>query len=147
MSRGRGVEENSRHKADFLAGEIRRGGPSFHRLSHYHRLKGNRIENRTDPCQLCKTLTGQILLLPCYVVFVWSGKGFANEFDHRGAINYHFGILRPFWHGVEPTNKRTLKQPGDPRASLLLTSEKAVFCNKLPDQQCDPIYQSTIYLR
>ena len=31
----------------------------------------------------------------------------------------------PFQHG----DKRPNKQPGDPSASLLLTSEKAVFCN------------------
>ena len=29
------------------------------------------------------------------------------------------------------TNKQTSKQPVDPSASLFLTSEKAVFCNKI----------------
>ena len=33
--------------------------------------------------------------------------------------------MRPFWHGDFDDS-----QPGDPRASLLLTIEKAVFCNK-----------------
>ena len=31
------------------------------------------------------------------------------------------------------TNNRRNEQPGDPSASLLLTSEKAVFCNFIND--------------
>ena len=36
-------------------------------------------------------------------------------------------------HKENQPNKRTTKQPGDPIASLLLTSEKAVFCRNTPD--------------
>ena len=39
-----------------------------------------------------------------------------------------FLCIRPFWAWWHPT-QRTTNQPGDPCASLLLTCDKAVFCN------------------
>ena len=49
-----------------------------------------------------------------------------------------WGIEQPFFcvfvyflHGDKQTNERTTNQQGDPRGSLLLTSEKAVFCKIL----------------
>ena len=38
-----------------------------------------------------------------------------------------FCVFSHFRHGEQPNDQMT-KQPDDPRASLLLTSEKAVFC-------------------
>ena len=52
-------------------------------------------------------------------VWVWSG------FDHWGAVNSYFSVYSAIFGMVTNNNN----QPGDPRASLLLTSEKAVFCN------------------
>ena len=39
-----------------------------------------------------------------------------------------FLSIHTFWHGDNRSNKETIEQPGEPRASLLLTSEKAVGC-------------------
>ena len=39
---------------------------------------------------------------------------------------------------VTNNNNQTTKQPGDPSASLLLTSEKAVFCKNTNLFQCFP---------
>ena len=50
------------------------------------------------------------------------GKGTTYSFDHHGAADYHC-VLGHFRHG----DKQPTEQPGDPRASLPLTSEKAVF--------------------
>ena len=44
-----------------------------------------------------------------------------------GLVTIMLLCMRPFWHGDD---KRPTHQPGDPRVSLLLTFEKAVFCNK-----------------
>ena len=43
------------------------------------------------------------------------------------AVNSYFSVYSAIFGMV--TNDRTNKQPGDPSASLLLTSKKAVFCN------------------
>ena len=43
-----------------------------------------------------------------------------------GHFNNDFPVNQAFFGML--TTKRTTKQPGDPSASLLLTSEKAVFC-------------------
>ena len=47
--------------------------------------------------------------------------------DHEGAVHSHFLCMRPF-SGWWQRNTWTPTQPGDPRASLLLTTEKAVYC-------------------
>ena len=74
--------------------------------------------DQQDPeCRLCKRLVGPIIFLS------WSGLVWKScityGFDQQDTVNNH-------WHG---DGDRTKKQPGNPRASLLLTSEKAVFCN------------------
>ena len=51
-------------------------------------------------------------------------KSFTLDVITRGQSITIFLCIGPFL----VTNERTNKQPGDPRASLLLTSEKAVFC-------------------
>ena len=55
---------------------------------------------------------------------VWCSleKGFTLDLTTRGQSTTVSYVLGHFWHG---------DQPGDPSASLLLTSEKAVFCNVL----------------
>ena len=74
--------------------------------------------------QLCKRLAGPFILFPG---LVWSEKEFHFGRDHEEAVNNHFPEYWAIFGMV--TNKQTNDQPGDPRASLLLTSEKAVFCN------------------
>ena len=66
---------------------------------------------------------------------VWSGKGFHFGFDHLWAVNNHFSV---YWaiFGMVTSNKRLNNQPGDLCANLLLTSEKAVFCNKSHKYSC-----------
>ena len=55
-------------------------------------------------------------------------KGYClYECDHYGSINNHFLCINPF-SGWWQTPFRTTGQLGDPRASLLLISEKAVLC-------------------
>ena len=56
------------------------------------------------------------------------GKGTSYGCDHSRAVNNHFSVHLAIFGTV--TTKRTTKQLGDPSASLLLTSEKAVFCTK-----------------
>ena len=51
-----------------------------------------------------------------------------------------FCVFSHFRHGDERTNKRTTNQPGDPSASLLLTSEKAVLCNCTSDSLLTDCY-------
>ena len=64
-----------------------------------------------------KEWLGQLFLIPGLEKCITYGCGhFNNDFPVNQAF---FGML---------TTKRTTKQPGDPSASLLLTSEKAVFC-------------------
>ena len=43
--------------------------------------------------------------------------------------NNHFLVYNAIWAWCWQPNNHTTKQSGDPRASLLLTTEKAVFCN------------------
>ena len=45
----------------------------------------------------------------------------------RRSQQLFFYLFSHFRHGEQPNDQMT-KQPDDPRASLLLTSEKAVFC-------------------
>ena len=72
--------------------------------------------------QLCKRLAG--LFIPfswsCLVwkrvsLWLWSLGGSQQPFS---------SVLGHFRHGDEQTNKRTNEQPGEPSASLLLTSVK-----------------------
>ena len=79
-------------------------------LPHLQHLNNSTLDtqNNKTQCHLCKRLAGQIIVII------------------RGAFSNHFFcVLGHFGHGDEQTNK----QLGSPRASLLLTSEKAVFCN------------------
>ena len=59
-------------------------------------------QNNKTQCQLCKRLTGRIIPF----------------------VNCHFPVYKAIFGLVTP-----YKQPGDPRAILLLTTEKEVFCN------------------
>ena len=54
-------------------------------------------------------------------------EGIAYGCDRKGAINSHFSVYLAIFGMVSPNQPN--KQPGDPKASLLLTSEKALFCN------------------
>ena len=56
-------------------------------------------------------------------VWVWSG------FDHMGAVNSYFSVYSAIFGMVTNNNNQPTNQTGDPSASLLSTSEKAVFCN------------------
>ena len=65
-------------------------------------------------------------------------SSFLDWYDVEKGITYgcdHFiwGSQQPFscvfGHFRHGGDKQSTKQPGDPSASLLLTSEKAVFCN------------------
>ena len=62
---------------------------------------------------------------------VWSclvGKRVIYGSDHYGAVNNHFTVYWAIFGMVK--NKHPNTQLVDPRASGLLTSENAVFCNK-----------------
>ena len=92
--------------------------------------KETRIETKiktTRPSvNYAKDWLDQLLLIPGLVL---SGreKGIAYGSDHYGAINNHFTVYWAIFGMV--TNKHPNTEPVDPRASELLTSEKAVFCN------------------
>ena len=67
----------------------------------------------------------QLFLFPGLVLY---GTGFRLWMGSQGGSQQSFCcVLGHFRHGDKQTNN----QPGDPRASLLLTSEKAVFCKKV----------------
>ena len=53
-------------------------------------------------------------------VLVWSEKQFHFGCDYQGAVNNHFPVYWSIFGMV--TNEQTNDQPGDPRASLLVTS-------------------------
>ena len=60
---------------------------------------------------------------------VWSQKEFHFGCDHQGAVNNHFPVYWGlFRHGDEQPNN----QPGDPSASLLLTSVRRQYFAKMP---------------
>ena len=72
-------------------------------------------------CQLYKRLAEPIIPL----FLVWSRKGVSTiDVITRGQSTAMFLCIGPFSAWWQPT-----KEPGDPRSSLLLTSEKSVFCN------------------
>ena len=50
-------------------------------------------------------------------------KGVNLGCDHYGAVNSHFSVYLAIFSMV------TIQQLGDPSANLLVTSQKAVFCN------------------
>ena len=50
-----------------------------------------------------------------------------------------FCVFGQFWHGA--------KQPGDPRASRLLSSEKAVYCKRETEEQGPNISRETFLKR
>ena len=62
-------------------------------------------------------------------------SGFQFGWIHWGAVNNHFPVIWLFLSWWQ-TNKQTNDQIGDPSASVLSTSEKAVFCK---------IYQFTFH--
>ena len=75
-------------------------------------------------CQICKRLARPI------IPHSWSGpeKGITHGCDHYGTVNSHFFcVFGHFWQSFNQPNEQLTKQPGDPNASQLLTSEKAVF--------------------
>ena len=55
-------------------------------------------------------------------------KGFTLDVITRGAVNNHSPMYLAIFSMVT-TNDQTTKQASGPSKSLLLTSEKAVFCN------------------
>ena len=69
-------------------------------------------------------------------LFLFPGleKGFNYGCDHYGPVTNHFPVYWAIFGMV--TTERTNEQPGDPSASLLLTSEKAVFCKNCPVIAC-----------
>ena len=69
---------------------------------------------------------------------VWSGKGFHFGCDHLRAVNNHFPVYEAIFGMVTP------EQPGDPRASLLLAIEKAVFLQNYPGTTLDQLYIAVI---
>ena len=78
-------------------------------------------DNKTH-CQLCKRLGGPSIPLS-WSFLVWKR---VSPMD-VGSQHPLFCVFGHFWHGDKPTNK----QPPDISASLLLTIDKAVFCNFL----------------
>ena len=73
----------------------------------------------------------QLFLFPG---LVWK-TFFYLECGHWGAIQSHFHVNEAIFGMV--TNKQPNIQLDDPSASLLLTSEKAVFCKK-SQNMCSP---------
>ena len=62
----------------------------------------------------------------------WSGIFFTYGFDHLDtSVKNHFLVYKAIFAWSQTPNEQLTNQPGEPRASLLLTSvsEKAVFCN------------------
>ena len=91
-------------------------------------------------CQLCKRLTWPI------IPHSWSGLVWKRvspmDVITMGQSTTIFLCIWPFsaWW-------RTSNQPGDPSASLLLVSEKAVFCNKwIAPLMCCQAYLSLQWL-
>ena len=97
---------------------------NFFSFNYSKMSKLNLNQNKTQR-QMCKRLAGPFIPFPG---LVWSEKEFHFGCDHEGAVNNHFPVYWAIFRMV--TNKQTNKQPDDPSASLLLTSEKAVFCKK-----------------
>ena len=92
-----------------------------------------RSEYQTRPSfNYAKDWLDQLLLIPGLVL---SGreKGITYGSGHYGAVNNHFTVYWAIFGMV--TNKHQNTQPVDPRASELLTSEKAVFCNEAPQKR------------
>ena len=61
-------------------------------------------------------------------------KSFTLDVITRWQSTSIFLCIKPFsawWWTNEQTNKRTNEQLGDPRASLLLSSEKAILCKQV----------------
>ena len=72
----------------------------------------------------------------CSSFLVWYGKRFFTlNVVTGGAIQSHFHVNEAIFGMV--TNKQPNIQLDDPSASLLLTSEKAVFCKK-SQNMCSP---------
>ena len=102
-------------------------GTAFWNIDKINFMKTGKSLKCTRPSvNSAKDWFGQLFLFPG-----WSGleKGFNYGCDQQGAVNSHFPVYMAIFGKV--TTERTTKQPGDPSASLLLTSEKAVFC-KIP---------------
>ena len=79
----------------------------------------------------------------CSSFLVWSGKRFFTlNVVTGGAIQSHFHVNEAIFGMV--TNKQPNIQLDDPSASLLLTSEKAVFCNTNNLQQAIPKFWQKI---
>ena len=79
---------------------------------------------------------------PSGLLCLW--QCFSYGFDHYDNINNHFVCMRLFWHG---DNKRTNKQLGGPRASPLLTTEKASLLQleaNLVDHFCSPDFMTPL---
>ena len=62
----------------------------------------------------------------CSILVYRQKKGFTSGFDHWGAVNNHFLVHGAIFCKVRP-KRPTNNLLGDPRASLLFTSEQAVF--------------------
>ena len=86
-----------------------------------------RRENKTQ-CQQRKRLAGPFI--PPFLVLSGLEKGLTFDVITSGHLTIIFLCIGPFFHGDTQTNDQTNKQPGDLSASLLLTSEKAIFCKK-----------------
>ena len=82
--------------------------------------------NKTQ-CQVCKRLGGPSIPFPGLVWSRVSPKDVMTGGHSTSIINIHLRIW-PFlsWRR---TNKQANKEPTDPGASLLFTSEKVAFCN------------------
>ena len=86
---------------------------------------------------VCRQLFAKIQTasnISCFVSHIQTRPGYFCAKDCLGLVRIwslgrsqqlFFCVFSHFRHGHEQTNER---QPGDPSASLLLTSEKAVFC-------------------
>ena len=85
----------------------------------------NRWEECGIQCQLSKRLTGPIIPLSwsCLVC-----KRVSHVDVINGAVNNHFSVYEAIFGMV--TKDHPTKQLGELRASLLLTSEKPVFCKR-----------------
>ena len=73
-----------------------------------------KVQRKRPSVNYAKDWLGQLFLIPGLIP--WHEKGIAYGCDHYGTVN---------------------NQPGDSRASLLLTNEKAVFCNLFPAMSND----------
>ena len=79
--------------------------------------------DRIEFIMLCESYTNKTRVLLCKRLF-----GSGQDLIIRAQSTAIFLCIQPFsaW-------SRTNEQPGDPSASLLLTSEKAVFCKKFSE--------------